>query len=60
MVQQRPDTSGGSGTGGTDGVRLSSGVVASLTGVGLLIVFMVQNREDVTLDFLVWSFTWPL
>jgi uncharacterized integral membrane protein len=21
---------------------------------------MIQNRQDVTLDFLVWSFTWPL
>jgi uncharacterized integral membrane protein len=60
MVQQRPDTSGTSGTGGTAGVRLSAGVLASLTGVGLLVVFMVQNREDVTLNFLVWSFTWPL
>jgi len=21
---------------------------------------MIQNRDDVTLDFLFWSFTWPL
>jgi uncharacterized integral membrane protein len=60
MVQQRPDTSGTSGTGGTDGVRLGSGVIASLTGGGLLVVFMVQNRDDVTLHFLAWRFTWPL
>jgi len=60
MVQQRPDTNGTSGTGGPDGVRLSSGVASSLTGVGLLVVFMAQNREDVTLHFLLWSFAWPL
>jgi uncharacterized integral membrane protein len=35
-------------------------VIASLTGVGLLLIFMIQNTEDVTLNFLVWSFTWPL
>ena len=35
-------------------------MIASLTGVGLLLIFMVQNTEDVTLNFLVWSFTWPL
>jgi uncharacterized integral membrane protein len=46
--------------GATDGVRLSGGVLTSLTGAGLLVVFMVQNREDVTLDFLVWSCTRPL
>ncbi len=31
-------------------------MIASLTGVGLLLIFMVQNTEDVTLNFLVWSF----
>ena len=35
-------------------------MIASLTGVGLLLIFMIQNTEDVTLDFLFWSFTWPL
>ena len=34
--------------------------IASLIEVGLLIVFMIQNTDDVTLDFLFWSFTWPL
>lgn len=41
-------------------VRMSSGVVASLAGAGALLVFMLQNREDVTLSFLFWDFTWPL
>jgi uncharacterized integral membrane protein len=31
-----------------------------LAGSGLLLVFMVQNTEDVTLNFLFWGFTWPL
>src|SRR3954467_10533132 len=58
MVQQAP-ASGTSGTAG-GGARFSGGVIASLVGGGLLVVFMVQNRDDVTLQFLGWSFTWPL
>ena len=42
------------------GRRVGAGAIASLTGVGLLLIFMIQNRDDVTLDFLFWSFTWPL
>jgi uncharacterized integral membrane protein len=48
------------GSGGGGGGRLSGGAIATLVGLGLLIVFMVQNTEDVRLDFLVWHFTWPL
>ena len=40
--------------------RLGGGAIASLLGVGALVVFMVQNTDDVTVDFLFWSFTWPL
>ena len=43
-----------------DARGLSGGAIASLTGLGLLIVFMIQNTESVQLDFLFWSFTWPL
>ena len=46
--------------GGRRGAQLSGGAIASLTGVGLLVVFMAQNTQDVTLQFLVWDFTWPL
>jgi uncharacterized integral membrane protein len=42
------------------GVRLSGGAIASLVGVALLVIFMLQNREDATLSFLAWDFTWPL
>ena len=35
-------------------------MIATLAGGGLLLVFMLQNRDDVTLNFLAWSFTVPL
>ncbi|MGY1733890.1 lipopolysaccharide assembly protein LapA domain-containing protein [Geodermatophilus sp. SYSU D01045] len=62
MVQQQsPGPASTGGTGGAPGsARLSGGVVAALAGGGLLLVFMLQNRQDVTLEFLFWSFTWPL
>jgi uncharacterized integral membrane protein len=52
----------GTGASGAEkqGLRLGGGAIASFTGVGLLVIFMLQNTEDVTLDFLAWSFTWPL
>lgn len=60
MVQESPP---GKTTGvQQDGraLRLSGGALASLGGVSLLLVFMVQNTERITLQFLFWSFTWPL
>jgi uncharacterized integral membrane protein len=59
MVQQSP---GGSASDAAERrrLRLGGGAIASLTGIGLLIVFMIQNTEDVTLDFLFWSFTCPI
>jgi uncharacterized integral membrane protein len=67
MVQQIPDAGNTSGTGSApngagdkSGRRISSGVVATLGGGGLLVLFMAQNTENVTLQFLFWSFTVPL
>lgn len=58
MSTQTPgERAGGSAEG--QGFRLGVSI-ASLIEVGLLIVFMIQNTDDVTLDFLFWSFTWPL
>lgn len=57
MVQQRSDVTADAGA---RGARLGAGAIASLVGVGLLVVFMVQNTERITLTFLFWSFTWPL
>jgi uncharacterized integral membrane protein len=61
MVQQSPSPASTSETGtASSAARLSGGAIATLTGGGLLLVFMLQNTQDVTLKFLVWSFTWPL
>jgi uncharacterized integral membrane protein len=60
MVQQSPGGSASSSVAEGKILRLSGGVIASLTGVGLLAIFMIQNTERVTLHFLFWSFTWPL
>jgi uncharacterized integral membrane protein len=48
------------GDGGGESRRITGGAIASLTGVGLLVIFMVQNTNDVRVDFLFWNFTWPL
>ena len=40
--------------------QIGAGAIASLTGVGALLVFILQNRNDVRFDFLWLSFTWPL
>ena len=59
MVEQSPSASA-TGVAQGERARLSSGVIASLTGAGLLAIFMIQNTQPVTLQFLFWSFTWPL
>ena len=43
-----------------DGRRLSGGVIASLGGVAVLLIFIIQNREKIRFHFLFWSFAWPL
>ena len=52
--------SAGGAQGTSDRRGLGGGAIASLTGLGLLLIFVIQNRDDVGLDFLWWSFTWPL
>jgi uncharacterized integral membrane protein len=49
-----------SGSDGEARARLGGGAIASISGVVLLLIFIVQNTEDVNLDFLFWDFTWPL
>ena len=56
MAQQLPEDNAAKG----QGLQLGGGAIASLTGLGLLLLFMFQNTEDITLEFLVWNFTWPL
>jgi len=61
MAQQSPSPASTSGTGSApSGAGLSGGLVAALASGGLLLVFMLQNRQDVTLKLLFWGFTWPL
>ncbi|HTG46391.1 MAG TPA: LapA family protein [Actinomycetota bacterium] len=45
---------------GGSGARMSGGAIASLVGLGVLVVFMVQNTAETTFHFLIWNFTWPL
>lgn len=59
MVQQGPATTSPTG-GAASGARLGGGVIASLVGAALLVVFMVQNRQGITVHFLFWNVTWPL
>ena len=57
MVQESPSDST---KPPTQGRRLGAGAIASLSGLGLLLIFMVQNTQRVRLDFVFWTFTWPL
>jgi uncharacterized integral membrane protein len=36
------------------------GAIATIVGGAVLLIFIVQNRDDVKIDFLFFSFTWPL
>ena len=49
-----------SSSGSSNSKKLGAGAIASLTGVGALLIFIVQNTEDVPFHFLFFSFTWPL
>jgi uncharacterized integral membrane protein len=42
------------------GRRLGGGAIASLSGLAVLLIFIIQNREDVKVHFLFLSFIWPL
>jgi len=53
MVSSQPKGDGHRAT-------LGGGAIASISGVVLLLVFVLQNTDDVKLDFLFSDFTWPL
>ena len=40
--------------------RLGAGAIATIGGAAALVIFMLQNTEDVTIEFLFWDFEWPL
>jgi uncharacterized integral membrane protein len=43
-----------------EGRKLGAGAIASLGGLGVLLVFILQNTEDVRFKFLFVEFVWPL
>ena len=40
--------------------RPSSGMIASIAGLAVLVIFAIQNRVHIRIHFLFWSFIWPL
>jgi uncharacterized integral membrane protein len=40
--------------------KISAGSIASIGGVVVLLIFILQNTEDVRFHFLFVDFTWPL
>jgi len=40
--------------------RLGGGAIASLCGLAVLLIFIIQNREDVKFHFLFFDFIWLL
>jgi uncharacterized integral membrane protein len=40
--------------------RLSGGTIASLCGLAVLLIFIIQNRQQINVHFLVLRFEWPL
>jgi uncharacterized integral membrane protein len=40
--------------------RFGAGAIATLGGAGVLLVFILQNTQDVPVEFLFWDFTWPV
>ncbi len=44
----------------SDTSKMGAGAIASLIGIGALVVFMAQNRTSTPIKFLFWSFSWPV
>ena len=40
--------------------RLSGGMITSLIGLAVLLIFIIQNRARIRIHFLFWGFIWPL
>ena len=40
--------------------RLSGGMITSLVGLAVLLIFIIENRMRIKIRFLVWHFIWPL
>ena len=46
--------------GTTDKRGMGKGAITSLTGLGVLLIFVLQNTQQIDFTFLFWGFTWPL
>jgi uncharacterized integral membrane protein len=44
----------------SDRRRLGAGTIASLVGLAVLLIFLIQNRESIVVHFLWLRFSWPL
>jgi uncharacterized integral membrane protein len=42
------------------GQGFNGGMIVSLVGLAVLVIFAIQNRVHVKIRFLFWSFIWPL
>jgi uncharacterized integral membrane protein len=60
MVESTRDDDTSPDAARRQGLQLGGGAIASIAGVGALVIFMSQNTEDVTVQFLGWEFTWPV
>ena len=40
--------------------RIGGGVIASLVGIGALMIFMIQNTQEIRVHFLFWHFSWAV
>lgn len=47
-------------SGEKSGLILSGGAIAAGSGGALLLLFILQNTDDVAVRFLGWTFTWPV
>lgn len=54
------DEKQGADSGGRGKVTLSGGAIAAIVGAAVIVIFMLQNTNSVTLTLVVWDFTWPL
>ena len=48
------------GTEDQHGRALGGGAIAAIGGGALLVLFMLQNTDDVHVELLWWDLTWPL
>ena len=39
--------------------KLGAGAIATIGGAAALVIFMLQNTDPVTIEFLFWDFEWP-